>query len=900
LLPFIIAGITVGSVYGVAGLGLVLTYRTSGTFNFAHGALATVSAFLFYTLYVLHHVAWPLAALVCIGLVGTAMAFLLERIARSVANGATSVQIVASVGVLLIIQSTVELIYGASNTFVVPEFLPTRSFTVDRTVIHASDVITFAFGVLVCGALFALLRYTRLGISMRAVVSNPDQLALTGRNPNAVRRAAWVIGSCLAGVSGILLAPLINLDATTLTLLVVQAFGAAAIGRFTSLPWTYAGGIAIGLLTSFATRYFTSGLLGSLPPAIPFIILFCVMLGSRRGTVSVSQVDARAASNWRAPWAVQAMIAVPTLVILIWAPSFASFHLTDWTVALTDIIMFLSIGLVVRAAGQVSLAQTGFLAIGACAFCHFTQSPHVPWAVGVLGAGLIAAPIGAVLALPAMRASPLHLSLASLGFSIVVAYMFYTQSFMFGSADIGLVARTPSLPGLDIASEQGYYYLVLIIVIIGSVVLMMLDRSRLGRLSRAFADSSQGLSLAGASVNVTVTLAFTAAAFFTAVAGALTAVAQGVTSADSFPPLLSFSLFAVTVIAAGGSPWYGLLAAAGVALVPSYFPGTNSSLVLNELFGVFAIAYALTPAERRGLPIPVIRVLDRIGRLGSRGDARAMENPRPSERPSLAKRRASDLRVSGLQVRYGGVLAVDDFDCRVASGQIVGLIGPNGAGKTTSLNAISGLVRPYAGRIELNGTDLTHLSPASRARLGLGRTLQRMELFDSLSVWENVFIGAEASEAGRNPIPHVAASAKDRRRLTDATQAALELCGITQLRDKTAGSLSTGQRRLLDFARCIAGRGSILLLDEPSSGLDRSETQEFGRMLVRAVRELGIGVLLIEHDMALVQGVCDYVYVLDFGKSLVSGPTREVMDSAAVRAAYLGTDDPPDMAAQVK
>lgn len=108
-MPFIIAGITVGSVYGVAGLGLVLTYRTSGTFNFAHGALATVSAFLFYTLYVLHHVAWPLAALVCIGLVGTAMAFLLERIARSVANGATSVQIVASVGVLLIIQSTVEL-----------------------------------------------------------------------------------------------------------------------------------------------------------------------------------------------------------------------------------------------------------------------------------------------------------------------------------------------------------------------------------------------------------------------------------------------------------------------------------------------------------------------------------------------------------------------------------------------------------------------------------------------------------------------------------------------------------------------------------------------------------------------------------------------------------------------
>ncbi len=236
-------------------------------------------------------------------------------------------------------------------------------------------------------------------------------------------------------------------------------------------------------------------------------------------------------------------------------------------------------------------------------------------------------------------------------------------------------------------------------------------------------------------------------------------------------------------------------------------------------------------------------------------------------------------------------MAVDGVSVEAPPGRITGLIGPNGAGKTTMFNACSGLISPSRGLVTINDHSVSRLGPAARARRGLGRTFQQMELFDSLTVRENVELGAEGSNAGPNPVRHLTSSPRTRHLVRDRASDAIARCDLTELADRTAGSLSTGQRRLVELARCLAGPFRILLLDEPSSGLDRAETVRFGEILQKAVAERGIGILLVEHDMALVTDICDYIYVLDFGKPIFQGSPAEVMSSLVVKAAYLGDDE---------
>jgi ABC-type branched-subunit amino acid transport system ATPase component len=252
---------------------------------------------------------------------------------------------------------------------------------------------------------------------------------------------------------------------------------------------------------------------------------------------------------------------------------------------------------------------------------------------------------------------------------------------------------------------------------------------------------------------------------------------------------------------------------------------------------------------------------------------------------------AAGLRVDQLTVRFGGLLAVDHMSLQVPLGHLTGLIGPNGAGKTTTFNSITGLNKPTEGRIRLFGHDVTTLSPQARAQRGLGRTFQRMELFDSLTVRENVDLGREAGLAGSNPWRHLRGARTDARLIRQASAEALEMVGIADLAEQRPADLSTGQRRLVELARVIAGGFKILLLDEPSSGLDKRETERFGEILRHLVDERGIGILCVEHDMALVMSVCDYVYVLDFGKPIFEGTTADIAASPIVRAAYLGSTE---------
>jgi ABC-type branched-subunit amino acid transport system ATPase component len=199
-------------------------------------------------------------------------------------------------------------------------------------------------------------------------------------------------------------------------------------------------------------------------------------------------------------------------------------------------------------------------------------------------------------------------------------------------------------------------------------------------------------------------------------------------------------------------------------------------------------------------------------------------------------------------------------------------------------------VKPTSGQVVLNGRTVTGLRPHRRARLGLGRTFQKVELFDSLTVEENVAMGREAPIAGGNPLTQLWSKQREMRTVRATCDDAIRLVGIEHLRTQQTGLLSTGQRRLVELARVLAGPFDLLLLDEPSSGLDPQETELFGSILTRVVAERGTGVLLVEHDMKLVAQVCDHVYVLDFGVPIFEGSVEEMQRSTRVQAAYLGTE----------
>jgi len=239
------------------------------------------------------------------------------------------------------------------------------------------------------------------------------------------------------------------------------------------------------------------------------------------------------------------------------------------------------------------------------------------------------------------------------------------------------------------------------------------------------------------------------------------------------------------------------------------------------------------------------------------------------------------LETRGITVRFGGNTAVNDVSLTVEEGQITGLIGPNGAGKTTLFNTITGLQKPTSGRVLLDGADITRLSPAKRARRGMARTFQRLELFLSLSVRDNVRVAGDVLKAtGR------------RRRfdLDEETDRVLERTGLTDIAHKDVSDVPIGRARVVEVARALMTSPRVLLLDEPASGQTERETEAFAELLVGLAAE-GLAICLVEHDLPLVMRLCSTIHVLDYGSLIASGTPQEVKESPEVIAAYIGTEE---------
>jgi ABC-type branched-subunit amino acid transport system ATPase component/branched-subunit amino acid ABC-type transport system permease component len=895
-LPFIVIGIATGAVYGLAGMGLVLTYKTSGILNFGYGAVAALNVFCFYFLHVSHKLPWPYATAICLFVIAPLLGLALEVLARSLEGSTDTVKVVATVGLILIVES-IGLLWHPLDQPTFPHFLSQSTIRILGVNITWEQIILFLFSCVAAAGLYWFFQSVRFGIVMRGVVDNHELVSMSGDDPVAVRRWAWIIGTVFASIAGLLLAPDLTLEGVTLTTAVFAAFGAAAIGFFSNLPLTFIGGLVIGVAGALVDKYAaTISWIGGLSPALPFVVLFVVLIVTPRARL----VQRRLAPTnpvrqpYQAPVPIRLSAGAIAIGLLAIIPIIQSGHIAVWSEAVIDIILFLSLGLLVRRSGQISLCHLAFAAVGCAAFGHFAGLDGLPWLLALVLATIVAIPVGAIIAIPAVRVSGVFLALATLGFGILAEQVFYTRSFMFGDSTLGIPCPRPhvSIGGWNLSSDKGFYYLLLLIMVLIVVTISTIGRGRLGRLLEAMADSPLALETQGATTSVLKVIVFCIAAAMASLAGALTGMLFHFGIGTYFPSFNSLTLVVLVVIITIGDPWYAVLAAVGYTVIPSYVTGETTNNVLTLLFGLGA-ATAAYGTRFGGAPTAVRDFVDRVG--GRRAVSKA-----PSMPPLLAKVPLGDsgsrrppgrdegLVVRDLTVRFGGVTAVDGVTLQAKDGVITGLIGPNGAGKTTIFNACSGLNRPSKGTISLAAKDLSGSKPSRRAREGLGRTFQRPELFNSLTVYQNVAIGREAAMAGRNPLLQIFGSRRASEQVSKSAEEALDITGTSRLADEQVGLLPIGQRRLVELARALAGPFDFLLLDEPSSGLDVHETEEFGRVLKTIVRERGYGVLLVEHDMTLVREVCDYVYVLEFGSLIFQGTSFEMHESDVVRAAYLG------------
>lgn len=631
ILPFLITGITAGSIYGLAAVGLVLTYKTSGVFNFGHGAVAAGAAYVYYSVSIQHGAPAWLGVLVAVGGYGLVAGLLMELLSRRLVLAPTAYKVVATIGIVLAVQAAAALVYGPqARPF--PQFLPTRTFRLAGVNVGWDQLITAVIALVATVALFAFFRASRLGKAMRAVVDDADLLDMTGVDPVRVRRAAWVIGSCFAALSGVLIAPLLQLDATVLTLLIVQAFGAAAIGAFSSLPVAYAGGLVVGTTAALTSKLVVhTPSLSALPQAIPFLTLFVVLLVLPRGRLKEVGRQVRLPAQLPNPLSVsRGLAAAGGAALLVLLPFVTGSKLPAYSSALAYVVLFLSLALLVRTSGQVSLCQFGFAAVGASSLGHFQH--HLPWLLALVAAGLVAVPVGALIALPAIRLSGLYLALATLGFGILLSSVVYTTGLMFGTG-AGLQVARPAALGLD--SDRGYYFVLLGLVAASVVLVTTIERARLGRLLRALADSPLALATHGTSVNITRVIVFCISAFLAAVAGGLLAAQIGVVNADSFASFQSLTLVAVLVIAGRRPVSSSFIAAASLVVVPVYVDSADVSSYLTLLFGVAALGVGIV-AGGTGAPSS----LGHAGRR-SRSTRRSVARPRRPLTPLLTPPSAS-------------------------------------------------------------------------------------------------------------------------------------------------------------------------------------------------------------------------------------------------------------------
>jgi branched-chain amino acid transport system ATP-binding protein/branched-chain amino acid transport system permease protein len=529
----------------------------------------------------------------------------------------------------------------------------------------------------------------------------------------------------------------------------------------------------------------------------------------------------------------------------------------------TRVVGALSLNVLMGYAGQVSLGQAAFVGVGA--FCAAELAGSLPFPLPLVTAILAGALVATLVGLPSLRIRGLQVAATTLAFGVAAGGVLFARPWA-GASSAGLALSRPTVLRGDAAFAAAVWGAVAAVLVADAAV----RNGRLGRAFTAVRDREDNASAWGIAVNHTKLAAYAVSGAYAGLAGAMFAYLLQRVTPGPFDVWASLGLVAAVVIGGRGSVAGVVVAAAALTAAPELL---RSLRIWAPLLG--ASMLVVVPTLR---PEGLGWLLDRPLLRRSDGSRRSSASTEPLVPPAravvLSVPRRTMLEIEDLHVRFGGLAAVAGVDLVVHRHEAVGLIGPNGAGKTTVFNCISGLVRPTSGRIRYRGLDLLALPSHARQGLGLARTFQQVGLCLPQTVWENLLIAQHPFAAP----PQRAARARQ----------ALHVLGIDELAGARVGDLPHGEQRLVEIAAAVATWPQLLLLDEPAAGLSPHEAADLVERLGRLRADLGLSLLLIEHHLPVIMGLCDHVYVLVEGHSLTDGPPDQVQRDPAVVSAYLG------------
>ncbi len=535
-----------------------------------------------------------------------------------------------------------------------------------------------------------------------------------------------------------------------------------------------------------------------------------------------------------------------------------------WVYIITPVfivgIALQSLGLVAGRTGMISLCQMSFAGVGAwvTGYLNVMNFPGglIVWMI--IG-GLCAVPVGIAVGLPALRLRGINLAIVTLGFAAAFDTVLSTITFP-GQTSFTRVAQPLFFKG-----DYGYFVLAVLVYLIIAVVLEFVTRSRLGASWLAVRHSERAAAALGVSVPRAKLSAFAISAFISGISGGLLAGYLGTLLSDNFNMMSSLALFAVATMAGAQFTQGAIIGGILITLFPELLRRLNLPQDVGAVFFALGAVQALSTGETIG------ETWARLARkLAPKRPPTAMTGAAERLAPASSHQQGTTLEISGLTVRYGNVIALDNVNLSVPAGTVIGLIGPNGAGKSTMIDAITGFLPRYQGATKLNGRALETMSATNRAVAGVRRTWQTTRIAPELTVGEYVLLAA-------GPISQT------------ELLAVLDWIGCPSP-DVQIASVDSGTRRLLDVAGVVAARPPVILLDEPAAGQSYAEAIKLGDRIAEIPKKFGSAVLLIEHDMDLVRRACSSITVLDFGRVIASGPPQTVLALPIVQKAYMGID----------
>jgi sulfate-transporting ATPase len=763
----------------------------------------------------------------------------------------------------------------------------------DSVVLGRDRLYLCGLAVVATLVLSLLYRRTRFGLATTAVAEHDMSAAALGWSPNVIAMVNWGAGGALAATAAVLLAPVTGLSAPGLSLLVVPAMAAALAGGFRSFYVTTATALAIGAAQSIVANEVS---VVGISDSLPLLVIVAVLVV--RGSTLPGRHEAR---SERLPAVGDGIIKLRVVLPLILLTAAAVLTLRPiWIDAftITMIMATITLSLVVVSGycGQLSLAQfalAGFGGFVAVRTANETDGALLVALVLAVGATIL---LSLIVAVPALRTRGVTLAIATMGLSVAIDRMIL-QSPSLGGGISGLDVERAQIFGFDMdgtSHPERYSLFCLAWLLASALVVSNVRRGATGRRMLAVRSNERAAVSLGINIVSVKLFAFALGGALAGLGGVLLALRS------RHPNLAGFGLIpSVNVVVFAVLGGLGLIAGAVVAAVAA--PGA----VLFRAFSESAtLIHLLALVSGLATMLNVVRFPDGIAHLrsrsrsdvattrsgGSDADSRepdASRSPDPIVHDVETRRAVLDARA--LTVRYGGIVAADSVNIRVDPGEIVGLIGPNGAGKSTIIDAITGFTTLAAGDVRLDAQTLTGWSPSRIARAGVVRTFQTVDLFDDLTVLDNIRAGAEDWSNWQFLSGLVRPNRSTVSRMAHVAIDVLNLEGLLGLRPT---ELSYGQRRLVAIARSLATGPSILLLDEPAAGLDPTETSELAALLREIASRWGVGILLVEHDVEMVLSIADRVTVLDFGTVIAAGAPKTVREDAAVVAAYLGAAEP--------